>query len=393
MRTVDPVRVGLLIDYAEGGVEGGAEKGKDSMLDDIVLASFRIAADELRESGLLDREVEYVIEQVRGLPEGRFNVVREAFYRLVDQGCVIIFGPYISENGGPLGPYVNDLAEVPIITVAGTETMLGDYVFGLPAGSMEEEPIIMAQVAHYDGCRTIGIAYEDSLIGEEYLRAGRAACARIGLTITGEVAIPQVEAAKVEQLRALSAGNPDGIMHLGMGLGVLHINAGCEELGWWPRRYTTTAFEFGANSQNWRNHLAGWVGLDQFDERNEVGRAFLDRFEGKHGRRPAFYFPLLAYDVGRMIMTAIATARPLTGKGVKAALERIKMMPAATGAPGTRLRFGKYIRHGWMGAEFLVARRVLDDASGIVMHGTINGLVAPYEPGAGEKRVTLGINS
>jgi hypothetical protein len=51
------------------------------------------------------------------------------------------------------------------------------------------------------------------------------------------------------------------------------------------------------------------------------------------------------------------------------------MVPAATGAPGTRLRFGKYIRHGWMGSEFLVARRVLPDASGIVMHGTIEGLL------------------
>ena len=50
---------------------------------------------------------------------------------------------------------------------------------------------------------------------------------------------------------------------------------------------------------------------------------------------------MYCYDVGRLMMTALATARPLTGVGVKQALEKIKMLPAATGAPGTRLRFGK----------------------------------------------------
>jgi branched-chain amino acid transport system substrate-binding protein len=157
------------------------------------------------------------------------------------------------------------------------------------------------------------------------------------------------------------------------------MNAALEGIGWAPHRYTTTAFEFAANSPWWREQFAGWVGLDQYDERNKVGAAFLDRFEARYGRRPAYYFPVYSYDIGRLMLTALSTARPLTGRGVKEALERIKMMPAAAGAPGTRLRFGKYIRHGWMGSEFLVARRVLPDASKIVMHATIEGLVMPYE--------------
>jgi hypothetical protein len=62
---------------------------------------------------------------------------------------------------------------------------------------------------------------------------------------------------------------------------------------------------------------------------------------------------------------------------VKDALEKIKMLPAASGAPGTRLRFGRFIRQAWVGSEFLVARRVLPDASGTVLHGTIEGLLEP----------------
>ncbi|MFC3173742.1 ABC transporter substrate-binding protein [Novosphingobium bradum] len=367
MRTVDPVRVGILIDYV-------AETATPAAL---IQSVFAFVARELREQGVLERDVEFVTEAVKGLPEGSFRAVRDAYYRLVDAGCVAAFGPYISENGAPLREDVENLAEVPILTVAGTETMLGEWVFGLPAGSMEEEPIIMAQVAWYDGCRSAGLVYEDSLIGHEYLRSARAACAALGIRVTGEVAVMQVEQEKRAAMAQLAEHKPDAILHVGFGLGLLGINKALAELGWMPRRYTTTAFEMASGNAMWRNEIAGWIGLDQYDERNEVARDFFKRYNAATGSTEVYYLPALWYDVGRMLLTAVATARPLTGRGVKEALERIKMMPAATGAPGTRMRFGKFIRHGWVGSEFLVARRVLDDASAIVMHGTIEGLVPP----------------
>ena len=46
---------------------------------------------------------------------------------------------------------------------------------------------------------------------------------------------------------------------------------------------------------------------------------------------------------------------------MKEALERVKMVPAAGGSPGTRLSFGKWTRRGWMGAGYLVARRLDPD--------------------------------
>jgi hypothetical protein len=293
----------------------------------------------------------------------------------------VIFGPWVSENGVALRPFVEDLAQVPIITMGASESMLGEWVFGLPAGSMEEEPIIMATVAALDGCRSVGLAFEDSLIGREYLRTTREACRDAGLTITAEVPIPQVESDKREAMAILAADKPDALMHVGFGLGIVGMNAALADIGWMPPRYTTTAFEFAATGRWWREQLAGWIGLDQYDERNQVGQNFLDRFEGAYGRRPNYFFPLYTYDVGRLMLTALATARPLTGPAVKDALERIKMMPAAAGAPGTRLRFGKFIRHGWVGSEFLVARKVLPDASRTILHATIEGLLpAPPAP-------------
>jgi branched-chain amino acid transport system substrate-binding protein len=365
MSNVAPARIGILIDYLDA--QGG--------YDENILPSLQLTADEFAEQGLLERPIEFVVRAVQGLPNGTFRAVRNAFHELVDEGVLVIFGPWVSENGVALAPYIEAAAEVVCITMGASESMLGEWVFGLPAGSMEEEPIIMATIAALDGCRSVGIAFEDSLIGNEYLRTTRVACKEAGLRITAEVPIPQVEAEKRDAMQLLANNRPDGILHVGFGLGIPGMNSALEAIGWMPPRYTTTAFEFAATSVWWRMQFAGWIGLDQYDERNEVARGFLDRFEARHGRRPAYFFPPYCYDVGRMMLLAIAGAKPLTGAGVKTALEKIKMLPAASGAPGTRLRFGRYIRHGWMGSEFLVARRVLPDGSRSVLHGTIEGLV------------------
>ncbi len=367
MSDVTPARIGLLFDYI----------GEDGGYDENVIPSLQLVADHYLERGVLERPIEFVVRQVQGLPKGSFRAVRDAYFELVEEDALVIFGPWVSENGAALRPYVEELAEVACITMGGTESMLGEWVFGLPAGSLEEEPIIMATVAALDGCRTVGIAYEDSLIGHEYLRTTKAACEDAGLRITAEVPIPQVQGDKRQAMTALAAAKPDAIVHVGFGLGLVGMNAALEELGWMPPRYTTTAFEFAATSTWWREQLAGWIGLDQYDERNETGREFLDRFEARYGRRPEYFFPLYCYDIGRLMMLALAAARPLTGHGVKDALEKIKMLPAASGAPGTRMRFGRYIRNGWVGSEFLVARRVLADGSATVLHGTIEGLLEP----------------
>jgi branched-chain amino acid transport system substrate-binding protein len=364
---VTPAKIGLLCDYLDQ--QGG--------FDDNILAVLQFVFDEFVEQGTLDRPVEFVVRAVQGLPRGSFRAVRDAFFELVEQDVLVIFGPWVSENGAALRRYVEQTAEVACITMGASESLLGEWVFGLPAGSMEEEPIIMATVAALDGCRTVGIAFEDSLIGAEYLRATRAACADAGLRITAEVPIPQIQSDKRAAMATLSADKPDGIMHVGFGLGIPGMNDALRDIGWMPPRYTTTAFEFAATSPWWSQQLAGWIGLDQYDERNQTAKEFLDRFEARTGQRPEYFWPLYCYDVGRMMAIALATARPLTGLGVKLALEKIKMLPAASGAPGTRLRFGKYIRHGWVGSEFLVARRVLPDGSRSVLHGTIEGLLEP----------------
>jgi branched-chain amino acid transport system substrate-binding protein len=359
---VEPIKVGILVDYPT------RPDAPSDLIDGIRLVLEEAVADRR-----LDRPVELVERQVLGLPNGSYRAVRLAFDELVDEGCLVIFGPYVSENVVPLRDHVEATAEVAIITMAGSEGALGDWCFALNNGSMSEEPVLLGEILRRDGHKRVAIAYEASLIGQEYLMFARRAYAAAELDVVSEVAIPQVAADKVDAVAELRRAEPDAVVHVGFGHGLYGFNEALAKVGWDPPRYTTTAFELAYIDDQWMQQLAGWIGLESFDERNGVGQAFLDRFEARYGRRREYYNPCFGHDVGTVIALGLAGARPLTGAGVRDAMERVKLVPAASGAPGTRLRFGRYIRQGWMGTDYLVARRVLPDASAVVFHGTASG--------------------
>ena len=97
----------------------------------------------------------------------------------------------------------------------------------------------------------------------------------------------------------------------------------------------STAFENAwINDLLWQAML-GWTGVDQYDEANPVGQALLDEFDEAYGRRPEYCVPVVNFDIANVLLRAFADAHPLTPDGVRAALERVKMIPAASGSPGT----------------------------------------------------------
>lgn len=359
---VAAIKVGILIDYP-------TRPGQPSDLLDAI----RLVLEESVASGLIDRPVELVERAVVGLPNGEYRLVRQAYDELVEEGCLVVFGPYVSENVVPLRDHVERRAEVAIITMAASEGALGEWCFALNNGSMAEEPVILGEVVRRDGHRRVAIAYESSLIGQEYLAASERAYAAAGLEIVGRVPVPQVQADKVQAVQELRAMEPDAVAHVGFGHGLWGFNDALDAIGWDPPRYTTTAFEMAYAADVWFPQLEGWIGLESFDERNEVGQAFLDRFEARYGRRRDYFTPCFGHDVGTVIAHGLATARPLTGPGVREGLERIKLLPAASGAPGTRLRFGRFMRQGWVGNDYLVARRIPRGGTAAVFHGTATG--------------------
>ena len=143
-----------------------------------------------------------------------------------------------------------------------------------------------------------------------------------------------------DAIRKVHEAKPTALVHCGFGFGILHVNAALEALGWDPPRFTSTAFQNAWISPVLWNALLGWTGIDQYDEANLVGQRFLDQYEAAYGRRPQYCVPVVNRDIATVLLRAFADARPLSPRGVKEALERVKMLPAATGAPGTMLRSG-----------------------------------------------------
>jgi ABC-type branched-subunit amino acid transport system substrate-binding protein len=226
---------------------------------------------------------------------------------------------------------------------------------------MTDEPIMIAHLMARAGQTTAGVLVEQSYIGQAYLSAFRTACRYEGIRIVGVETIPQTGLEIDGAVRALHQAKPDAIVHLGFGLGVVMINEALTAVDWDPPRYMGTAFEDAYISAEIWDPFVGWIGLEQYDEGNAVGQQFLDRFEEVYGRRPEYYAPVVCRDAAVSFLHALANAEPLSPRGVMEALERVKMIPAASGSAGTRISFGKWTRRGWMGAGYLTARTLDPD--------------------------------
>jgi ABC-type branched-subunit amino acid transport system substrate-binding protein len=357
--TAEPIKLGYLCDFRLP-----ASYPKE-MRDDLT-RSLELVFEEGLERRLIDRPVEIVFREVEGLPKGTVKAVIDAYAELVDEGCLAIFGPSISDNCIPTREAIEQRFRVPAVSVTGSDDWLGEWTFSFPQGSLTDEPIFWTDLLVKGGHTQVGVLVEQSLVGESYLRSFRSACRYAGIRIVAEERIAQTAQDVAGALRKLYEAKPGALVHCGFGFGVVHVNSVLQALGWDPPRFTSTAFQNAwMNPVMWRAFL-GWTGIDQYDEGNPVGQRFLDQYEAACGRRPQYCVPVVNRDIATALLRAFADAHPLSPRGVKEALERVKMLPAASGSPGTRVSFGKWTRRAWMGAGYLVARRL--DPDGISSH-------------------------
>jgi branched-chain amino acid transport system substrate-binding protein len=356
---VEPIKLGYLVDFVL------PEGYPDEMRDDLT-RSFELVFDEGLKQGLIDRPVEIVSREVEGLPKGTVKAVIDAYGELVDEGCLAVFGPAITDNCVPTREAIEQRFGVPAISVTGTEDWLGEWTFSLSMGSMTDEPIFWADLLAKGGHAEVGLVVEQSLVGQSYATTFRRVCRQKGIRIVAEEVVPQTAQDISRAVHALSEAKAQALVHCGFGFGIVFVNPVLEELGWDPPRVLGTAFQNAwINPVMW-NAILGWTGIDQYDEANVVGQRFLDQYEARYGRRPEYCVPVVNRDLATVLLHAFADAHPLSPRGVKEALERVKMLPAASGAPGTRISFGKWNHRGWMGAGYLVARRL--DADGKTSH-------------------------
>jgi branched-chain amino acid transport system substrate-binding protein len=352
IRDAEPIKVGFLMDHIASSEAMDNRRNYSEPME--------LVFKHGQEVGQIDRPISLVYKAVQGLPRGTVKAVVDAFEELVADGCVAVLGPHISDNAVVVRPEIENRFRVPAISVCGSEHWLGEWTFLLNNGSMTDEPILWAHLMAKAGQPTAGVLVERSYIGRTYLENFRRAAQFEGIQIVAEAAIAQTGQDISGAVAQLHAAGASAIVHCGFGLGVAQINVALEALRWDPPRYMGTAFETGFNEHLW-DAFRGWIGLEQYDEHNLIGQRFLDDYEAAYGHRPAYYSPLLWRDCATALLYAFADASPLSPLGIKESLERVKMLPAASGSAGTRISFGPWSHRGWVGAGYLVARTLDPD--------------------------------
>jgi hypothetical protein len=326
---------------------------------------------------VIDRPVEIVYREIDGMPRGTVKAVIDTYEELVDEGCLVVIGPSIVDNAVPTKLEIERRFHVPSVSMCGSEDFLGEWTFALPMGSHEEEPVFWAQLLVKGGHREVGVLAEQSLMGQLYFKNFQRAAAAAGVRITAAEQLPQTLTDVGEPIRRLHDARVPALVHCGFFFPMIGSEKVFEELGWDPPRFMSTSFENAwINEHIWRA-IRGWTGMDQWDEDNQVIQSFLDDYEVEYGRRPQYCIPPQMRDLSTVVLHALGDAHPLTPLAVKEALERVKMLPAGCGSPGTRITFGKWQRRGWVGSGYLVARQL--DPDGINTDLTPTKLVARWD--------------
>jgi hypothetical protein len=113
--------------------------------------------------------------------------------------------------------------------------------------------------------------------------------------------------------------------------------------------------------------------VDQYDERNEVFAAVLDRFHERFGYSYANSGLSTGYDLGHAFALALGRMRYATPTALRNALDTLRRVPACTGGRGTIMTLGPNDRRAYKGADFLLVRRATNGS-------TLFEAVAPVTP-------------
>lgn len=342
----EPIKVGILIDMDLG-----------QLLADWIDATILALEDALNE-GVYDRPLEIFTVDARGLPRENYRKTRAGYTRLVEEGCVVVIGPMISDNAVNVRDLVNATG-VPSISWTGAVRFHGDYCFTVANGDIPSESVICANWCAQQGHTRVGFFWERGSSGSDYADYFRTEASRVGVEIIKEVSLGPNPRDMSRHLDVMHSQGAEAVVYVGYGYATFHFARAFNELGWDPPRIMGTAFMFYSNSNAWAEGLEGWHGIDQLGEdgANPNYEAMLERFQKRFGRVSRNVVVALAYDSARAAVAGIANASVAIPGEVKLGLERIKWMPCTNGGPATYITFAPYDHRGYKG-DFLTVREL-----------------------------------
>jgi branched-chain amino acid transport system substrate-binding protein len=295
--------------------------------------------------------------QVLGLPAGSTQAVIDGFAELEQAGVLTIIGPSISDNG----VVVRDLAdasELPCINYTGGGITRGFWMFHYQVGSLEEEPVVLAQRIAALGAGSAGVLYDDSVVGENYLASFRNAARDTHLEVTGASPVNATAEDVTAEITTVRETEPTMLCYLGLGVAARAVSLGLKAVEWGVPVVANSALMFGYSKPDWRDDWAGWEYVDTLADDNPERLALkaLDR------RTAAGPIGVAAYDIGRILGLAVSRCAELTREGLRGAFEQVRRIPAASGYAGTRMGFGVW-DHGALKGDYLVLREWRDGRS------------------------------
>ena len=343
----EPVKIGILIDM-----------DLNQLLADWIDPTILAIEDALNEGVWRRSPIQLVIADARGLPRENYRKLIKGYEWLVEEGCVVVLGPMISDNSLLLQDTANRLG-VPCIGWTGAHKFASEYCFTVANGDVATEGVMCAQWLHAQGHDKVGLFWEAGSSGRDYADYFRDAALGLGMTIIRKVKLEPNPVGLKDDLESMRALGAEGLYYGGYGYATFHFADALKELNWDPPRVMGTAFMFYSNSNAWAEGLEGWHGVDQLGEdgANPNYNAMIDRFEKRFGRTTGNVVVALAYDTARAAIHGIANAAIPTPKDVKEGLERIRWMPATNGGPGCYVQFGPWDRKGYKG-DFLTIREL-----------------------------------
>lgn len=353
--TVVPWRIGLLLDWAYD-----TQPMKD-FADAITLA-----LEQAHSARQVDRTVELVVRKVYGGPNAATLDVLEAFRDLVYQQKVLgVIGPSLPDDMAACAAEL-DKAGVPVLSMGGTLSLSSPYLFQLPNGSYVDEIRMIVNHAKAAGHTSIALIRDLSMMGEEYSATFSLAMREAGLRIAGTYGIhPSPNADELANaVRAMKATQADALMAITVSVH-RHLVAALRQVDWNPAKLMVCNFVAAIPEFDGPEAFEGWVGVDQFDESNPVFATLVEDFAARFERHGGHTYMAIGYDIGRALARGLAMMAPSTPDGLRAGLEKVRLLPAAAGAPGTVISFAKNQRRGYSG-DYLVRRTVVAGVNQVI---------------------------
>lgn len=343
--TPTPIRLGVLYDFPQGDGGRGFER------------ALRLGLDDATRSRSLDRDIEFVPVHTRGLPIGSEHEVATAYRDLAATGVLAIVGPSISDNCLIAAPLADEF-RVPSINYSGGEHTRSEWMFHYQLGSLEEEPVLLAARLAQRGLLRAAVLYDQSPVGRRYFDRFDAARGRHGVDLAAASAIPALADDLGPVVARLQSSGADALVYFGLGMASHAVATAVAAAGWHVAVVANSALMFGYIRPAWRDGWAGWEYVDQIADDNPE-RARLAALDPAAAAGPV---GCTAFDIGRLLGTALAHTEHLTRAGLAAALRDVKLLPATTGHAGTLMGFGHY-DHAALKGHYLVLREWKDGTS------------------------------